>query len=324
MNELITIVVPIYKVERYLSKCINSIINQTYKNIEVILVDDGSPDRCGEICDYYAKEDFRIKVIHKNNGGLSDARNIGIDNAKGKYISFIDSDDFIDKDYIEILYNNLINNNAEISICKVRDYDEKSNSFKIYNDHIYTNVYDNKEALKKMCYNQEISNRATNTLYKIELFKSIRFPVGKIYEDLDTKYRLFLSAKNIVVTNQRKYNYLFNREDSITGANFSEKRMDAYYIAKDMVKNIISIYPDLENAAIARMYMELLYIYVEIPNKKKYKKYIRIIKEDLNKYRISILMDNNMPRKFKLFSLVTILGLSPTKYLWIQKKRFLQ
>ena len=109
-KELITIVIPVYKVEKYIDRCIKSVINQTYKNLEIILVDDGSPDNCPKICDEYAEKDKRIKVIHKKNGGLSDARNVGIEAAKGKYISFIDSDDWIEKDFIECLYKSIKKN----------------------------------------------------------------------------------------------------------------------------------------------------------------------------------------------------------------------
>ena len=125
-EELISIIVPVYKVEKYLDKCINSIVSQTYKNLEVILVDDGSPDSCGKMCDEWTKKDTRIKVIHKENGGLSDARNFGLDCAKGKYIQFVDSDDYIEKDMIEFLYKNLKENNADISICSNYMVDEEN------------------------------------------------------------------------------------------------------------------------------------------------------------------------------------------------------
>ena len=118
-NELISIVIPIYNVEKYIEKCLDSVIKQTYKNIEIILVDDGSPDNCGKICDSYANNDKRIQVIHKENGGLSDARNVGIERANGKYITFVDSDDYIELDYIEYLYTLIKKYNTKISFCKV-------------------------------------------------------------------------------------------------------------------------------------------------------------------------------------------------------------
>ena len=125
---LVSIIVPVYNVEKYLERCLDSLINQTLKDIEIILVDDGSTDDSGNICDKYAKKDKRIKVIHKENGGLSDARNIGLSIANGRYLQFVDSDDFIHKQMIEILYNTIINNNADISIC---DFDKVYENTKI-------------------------------------------------------------------------------------------------------------------------------------------------------------------------------------------------
>ena len=114
---LISIIIPVYKVEKYLEKCIKSVLDQTYKNLQIILVDDGSPDNCGNICDNYAKIDNRIEVIHKENGGLSDARNVGLKKARGKYIGFVDSDDYVSNEMFENMYNTLVNNNADVSIC---------------------------------------------------------------------------------------------------------------------------------------------------------------------------------------------------------------
>ena len=119
MNKLISIIIPVYKVEEYLEKCVDSVIKQTYDNLEIILVDDGSPDNCGKICDQYSKKDKRVKVIHKENGGLSDARNAGIDISRGEYISFIDSDDYVEIDYIETLYNSIIKSKISIILSHI-------------------------------------------------------------------------------------------------------------------------------------------------------------------------------------------------------------
>ena len=126
MNPLISVIVPVYKAEKYLDKCVQSIVNQTYKNLEIILVDDGSPDNCPEMCDEWAKKDSRIKVIHKENGGVSSARNAGLDNSFGDYIGFVDSDDFIENDFYECLYDNLVENGADISFCTFKTLDEKN------------------------------------------------------------------------------------------------------------------------------------------------------------------------------------------------------
>lgn len=225
MNDLISIVVPVYNVENYLEKCINTIIEQTYKNIEIILVDDGAKDNSGKICDKYEKEDNRIKVIHKMNGGLSDARNAGINIAKGKYIAFIDSDDFIDNEMIQILYKNLIETDSDISICgvnviqdeKIQKENNKENKLEIVSkEQAYKNLYNNK-ALETVV--------AWNKLYKITLFDEIRYPKGKINEDAFIIHKLINKTNRIVYTSNKMYYYI-KRKDSIMGRKFNIKRLD--------------------------------------------------------------------------------------------------
>ena len=216
-NPLISVVVPVYKVEKYLSKCIESIIGQTYKNIEILLIDDGSPDSCPQICDEYAKKDNRIKVIHKTNGGLSDARNRGIKEASGEYLSFIDSDDYVDKDMIKYLYSLIDKYSADISICGFNRVTNET----IIKDRCYENevVFDSKKALQELAINDNMSDHAWNKLFKKELFinNKIEFPVGKIMEDIATTYRLFEVSNIIIAGNRCLYNYLI-REDSIIGS----------------------------------------------------------------------------------------------------------
>ena len=167
MKDLITVVIPIYKVEQYLDKCIQSIINQTYKNLQIILVNDGSPDNCGKICDEYALKDNRIEVIHKINGGLSDARNVGIGRAKGKYIGFVDSDDYIEKDMYENMYNLLEERNADVCICNFYNVIENNNIIKNPNNGI-------QEYNKIDMYSTYISNKIFHYIYSIFIFKSIK------------------------------------------------------------------------------------------------------------------------------------------------------
>jgi glycosyltransferase involved in cell wall biosynthesis len=221
-NPLISIIVPAYKVEKYLRRCINSIINQTYTNLEIILVDDGSPDNCGKICDEYAGKDQRIKVIHKENGGLSDARNRGLDIAKGEYIGFIDSDDWIKEDYIEKLLNLINDYNADISICNlVKVYNENQQINADYNPEIkiYTNIQALEQYFDKYYTNMVI---ACCKLYKAELINGIRFPVGKIHEDEFTTHKLLYKANKTVMTTEGLYYYL-QRNDSIMGKGFNLK-----------------------------------------------------------------------------------------------------
>ena len=179
-EDLITIVIPIYKVENYLDKCVKSVINQTYKNLEIILVDDGSPDNCPKKCDEYEKKDTRIKVIHKENGGLSDARNAGIDIAKGKYITFIDSDDYVSEDYVEYMYNLLKQNNTKMSTCETQVVNiEKETEMEtqfVENIEILTK----RDLFYKILFAQKSDVSAYSKLYETELFKDIRYPKGVV------------------------------------------------------------------------------------------------------------------------------------------------
>jgi glycosyltransferase involved in cell wall biosynthesis len=221
MEDLISIIVPVYKTELYLAKCVESLLSQTYKNFELILVDDGSPDQCGAICDEYAQQDHRVKVIHKDNGGLSEARNTGIDMVRGEWITFIDSDDWVDDDYLDHLYSLLRNTGSDISV---------SNLFAIYETDDPTpsntfpeivNEYDNYEALEQFAgarYMQMV--HATGKIYRKDLFKEIRFPVGKFYEDAVTSPKIIYQAKKIVVTTKQLLFYRI-RSDSTTSAGFN-------------------------------------------------------------------------------------------------------
>ena len=235
-KELISIVVPVYNVEKYLPYCINSIINQKYKNLEIILVDDGSTDDSGKICDEYLKKDDRIKVIHKKNGGLADARNIGIKYAKGEYIGFIDSDDCIHPDFYDCLYELLITNSADISECQFMRIDTEyihkvkeildDENLKI---HYKISVDNNIESLKKL-YGARLKpyiNKVVvwNKLYKKSLFDNITFPVGKLHEDEFTTYKVLYKSNKIVSTSKILHGYM-QTKNSIMRKEISPKRVD--------------------------------------------------------------------------------------------------
>lgn len=225
MNDLISIVLPVYNVEKYLTECVESVIKQTYTNIEIILVDDGSTDNCGIICDDFLKKDKRIKVIHKKNGGLSDARNFGIKNAKGKYICFIDSDDYVMESYVEELYNLIIINNASISMCAFQRIDENNKVF--LKRKIKSEVISGRQALLKLnnknFYPESIV--AWNKMYDIKLFENIKYPLGKIHEDEFTTYKLYYQSNKIAITSEILYCYR-TVSNSITNSAFREKRLD--------------------------------------------------------------------------------------------------
>ena len=161
---LISVIVPIYNVEKYLDRCVDSIINQTYKNLEIILVDDGSPDNCPQMCDDYAKKDSRIKVVHKENGGLSDARNVGMEVATGEYVSFIDSDDYISLDFYETLLETIVDNDSDIVECGVVKFYE-DNSFDKYSDDLKVTNYDTVDGLEGLINENPFKQHVWNKLY---------------------------------------------------------------------------------------------------------------------------------------------------------------
>lgn len=225
MKDLVSVVVPIYNVEKYLRKCIETIVNQTYNNIEIILVNDGSTDNCLQICNDFKQKDKRIKVINKENGGLSDARNTGLKNAHGKYICFIDSDDYVHENYVEELYGTIIENNAQIAVCNFEKVDEK-NKF-ISKRNIADQIISGKKVIER--FNDKDFKPAAivawNKMYDINLFKNIIYPVGKIHEDEFTTYKLFYISKKVAITSKALYYYRVV-PTSIINRKFNIKRLD--------------------------------------------------------------------------------------------------
>ena len=204
----ISVVVPIYNVEKYLNRCVDSILNQTFTDFELILVDDGSPDNCGKICDEYAEKDNRVRVIHKPNGGLSDARNAGIEwalkNSDSEWITFIDSDDWVHPDYLEFLLRAAVENNTSVSICGFVRTENKSD-FPKYS--FESKVYSNEDFWIEKNVNAVV---AWGKLYKKKDFTEIRYPVGKVHEDEFTTHKILFKYYNIAFVNEELYYYFTN------------------------------------------------------------------------------------------------------------------
>lgn len=231
----ISVIVPVFRVEKYLSKCVDSILGQTYKNLEVILVDDGSDDSCPQICDEYGQKDCRVKVIHRKNGGLSAARNTGIEAAEGDVIALVDSDDYIGKYMFEQLLNAMESNGADISMCDYKyvhendnpsDKDEKHEDVSVMTlDGIQAQYY-----MYDTYRNRTTFTVAWNKLYKKKLFDGITYPEGRIYEDEARTHALLYRAERIAYV-QAPYYYYLQRDDSIVGSSISTKKLqliDAY------------------------------------------------------------------------------------------------
>lgn len=312
-KELISVVVPVYKVENYLDKCIKSIRMQTYKNLEIILVNDGSPDKCGQLCDEYKKKDKRIKVIHQENGGLSAARNTGIVNSTGKYITFIDSDDYIDEKYIEELYSVLVHYKADMAIVSHRVLYEKTCINKATGKKFLAN---SKEILEKILYDDGIDLSTWAKLYKKKLFNNIEFPVGRLFEDAATTYKLVAASKRIAVNSIPLYNYVI-RENSISTNSFSEKKLDLITSTKEMTTYIEKKYPDLKDGCKRRLmysYLSTLTQFVKSnsTNKKIKNQLVNYIKEN----RRVILKDRRAPKRDKIAVYSLIIGYPMYKFVW--------
>lgn len=223
---LISIIIPIYKTEPYLRRCLNSIISQTYTNLEIILVDDGSPDKSFKICSEYAAKDKRIQIIRKKNGGLSDARNAGLDRCKGDFISFVDSDDWVEKRYVEKLFTLLTTTKADISIGNfIRT---NKTSILLPKGTIQAKIFYPKQAIICCTHGRRPTFVTSwSKLYKKELFDNLRFPVGKYHEDEFTTYLLFYKSKSIAYTSQVLY-YYYSRESSITTSQHPYDALEAF------------------------------------------------------------------------------------------------
>lgn len=302
MEQLISVIVPIYNVEQYLKKCIESILKQTYQNLEIILVDDGSPDGCGAICDTYAKKDDRIKVIHKANGGLSDARNAGLEVATGEYVLMVDSDDWIHNQTIEILYRTIQEQDADVSICNYQyvHTDDKYKDEKYDFDQLKAKIewIDNREIQYRYFTDQDrriMYTVAWNKLYRRSLWKDIRYPKGKVHEDEYTTFKVLYAAHEIGIIDL-PLNYYFVGRDSIMSV-FKPSRFDIFdgYLEKircylmwneDELASKVWIHA-VHMMAQYQLWMEEAKTEHTELRKKYCKKLVQIFKQNKNKIQLS-------------------------------------
>lgn len=252
---MISVIVPIYKVEECLCRCVDSLLIQTISDFELILVDDGSPDRCGEICDEYAKRDSRIVVIHKENGGLSDARNAGLAVARGEYIAFVDSDDWVAPDYLDKLYTTLRGTGADICECEVFRTEGEACEETESGD---VQIYDTVSALAQLIEDGAFRQHVWNKLYRRETVGDIFFPKGKTNEDEFWTYRIFGRANRVVKIGNVLYNY-FQRPGSIMGSGYSLKRLDALEAKAQRRRYLEEFYPELSGKAKVNLYFSCVY-----------------------------------------------------------------
>ena len=310
MNQpLISIIIPCYNVEEYLPKCINSIINQTYRNLEIILVDDGSSDSCGQICDEYAAKDARIKVIHKENGGQSDARNVAIDIAKGEYITFVDSDDYVTGDYVEVLYSLIEKYGCKVSAALHQTFSEgeEPDLSRDANLEICQPVM---KAIEDMLYQKWYDTAPWAKMYHRSLFGTdIRYPKVIIFEDLATTYLLFAKAESVAFSNKKIYCYLL-RSNSSEGATFTPFKMDSALRVFDSFDLHRDITDKVRKAYNCRMMSFMFHILLKMP--KGYDK-ASYLKDRIKAIRWSVLCDSRARKKARVAALLSYLGMNTVR-----------
>lgn len=298
MNNLVSIVIPVYNVEQYLNRCMESVVGQTYTNLEIILVDDGSKDNSSAICDEWGKKDDRILVIHQKNGGLSNARNTGINNASGKWIMFVDSDDMVSFNIVEQLMQLAISQGADIAIGGVKHiFDENTITFAEQVAPVFT--YDAKQAIKEMWYQRSFLPSAWGKIYKRSLFDNIRFTEKILFEDIDVMHEVFWLCNKIVYKNIPLYGYV-HRENSITTAEFSKRDCAILQISEKLLRFSEEKAPSLMSAAESYTVTAAFRIYLNAPQKnKEFSTYRTKAKELLDRYGKKVIKDKNVRRKTK-------------------------
>jgi len=307
-NPLITVIVPVYGVEPYLRKCVDSIVAQTYTNLEIILIDDGSPDNCGKICDEYAERDKRVMVVHKENGGLSDARNAALNIMRGEYVAFVDSDDWVLPDYVKDMHENMARYESDISLSGTVYVYENNRRDMVLAINNTDGLYTQKEAVEKLFYQKGIYPSACSKLYRAELFKNIRYPKGKLNEDSATTYKIFCLCEKISFSKASNYCYL-QRTGSIENNGFSPKKMDAINIVDEMLVWIGENKPEYKKAAICRFVGMNLRIYRNlIGSKGNFPAEKKRIECNIKRYRLQVIFNKKAKLKVRIACLMSYMG----------------
>ena len=313
-DSLVSVIVPVYNVEPYLKRCLNSLVEQSYSKLEIILVDDGSDDGSGQICDDYKAIDERVIVIHKENGGLADARNVGIDAAEGVYITFVDSDDWISPYYVENLVSALQKTNSDLAISMFVMVDDKEILERRTSDFINIRTYSNEQALKLMLLQQGIETSAPGKLYKKSAVGSLRFPKGKLYEDIMFTTIMMSTASSVVVIDNIDYFY-YQREGSILYKSFSEKKMDCIYNSQQLLDYISTNHTELKKDALCWYFSGLCNILFQIPEG-EFEHERKYILSEIRRYRNVVISNKNARIKNRGAAILSYLGERPLRTIY--------
>ncbi|MBR5233560.1 MAG: glycosyltransferase family 2 protein [Clostridia bacterium] len=313
MTPLISVIIPVYNVEKYIDRSISSVIEQSYKNIEIILVNDGSTDNSGNICDTFAEKDCRIKVIHKSNSGVSAARNSGIETATGDYLCFIDSDDYVSTDYVKHLFETAVKYNTDITT---------SNQYKIWHDGKQLELFTQKapygtvtlksgiETLSDMLYGKTCYATCCCKLYKKEIFSDIRFPQYRMGEDSFTMYKCFLKAESVAHLYQPDYYYVQHESSAMHTVDFS-KFYDYIELSDAFMRIVTKDYPELFLPAVNRLIENNFWVYMKMRTQPdKYQKELNHIIRNIKTFRKYALKDKNVCLRTRTACLLSFFGMN--------------
>ncbi len=318
-NPKVSIIIPTYNADQYLRQSLDSVVNQTFKDIEIIIINDCSTDNSLEIIKEYQQKDKRIFLVDlKQNEGISKARNVGIKFAKGNYIAFVDSDDYVEPDYIDYLYNILKNFNCKMSVCS-HNVIKKGEKKKVFNSKADFKL-SSQECIKRLLYNNGIDTSAWAKLYDKTLFDNIVYPEGKLFEDIAITYKLFIKAKEIACGHLAKYDYIV-RENSIVTRNFDESKFDLIEMTDNMAADIVHQFPKLQKAALRRrVYARFSTLNQMAKVDKEHNDKIREIIRFIKKNKWKILTDCNVPIRDKFAAVLIQINYNLYKYVWQKLK----
>ncbi len=305
----VTVIVPVYNTEKYVAKCIQSILSQTFGDFELIIVDDGSTDQSGSVCEKFAQEDNRIVLIHKENAGQGVARNLALERAQGQYFAFLDSDDYWDENYLESMLEVIEQENADISICDFRRVNSQYQMCPQAKERKKSRVYSGVEAARTALYWKDFGVAPWAKLYKRSVWEGVRFKEDRIYEDLATTYLVYLNAKRVAFTSKQLMSY-YLRENSDIRISFNERKMMTITTAEEIVAYANSNCRLLRKPAYSRAVASGFFIYLQIPDDPIYagdkKRCIDIIR----RYRWPVITDCHARRKTWCAAVLSLFGVN--------------
>lgn len=306
---LISVIVPVYNVEQYLERCLQSIVSQTYARLEIIVVDDGSTDGCPSLCDQWAQRDSRICVIHKLNGGLSDARNAAMDVMKGELVTMIDSDDWIEPEYVSTLLKLMLATDADVTVGGWSEVDENGKIVGfVSNKEKKPMVYSRDQALNDIFYQKDLTHSAWGRLYRTELFNRLRYPVGMLYEDLAIAYTLYSRTSRVAQCFSPLYNYM-QRSTSILGT-FKPQRTHVLDILDKLEKQVRNQEPKLLPAVQSRRLSAHFNILLLCPDKPEYESIRERCWNGIRQLRGHCFTDPHIRFKNRLGIVASVLGMN--------------